>query len=232
VSAVELTAAGAIARDEARARAVNPPRFRGVLHSWCFFLSLPAGALLAVAASGSGPTFAALAFAFGVSAMFGISALFHRTDFDDRGWFRFRRIDHVGIYFCIAGSYTPFGMLVVEGWTGRLMLVAGWGGAALGTVLRFLPFEPPYGVMNALFITLGWVSVLAFPHLWRGLDLPWLGALVLGGLLYTGGAIIVGVRRPDPWPEVFGYHEIWHACVAVAVTLHYLVVAFAVLPGA
>lgn len=229
---VELAAAGALAREAARARAVDPPRFRGVIHKWCFWLSLPCGVALVASAPSGGGRFAASAFAVGVAAMFGISALFHRTDFDDRGWLRFRRIDHVGIYLCIAGGYTPFGMIVVDGWTGKTMLVAGWCGAALGTVLRFLPFEPPYGVMNGLFITLGWISVLAFPHLLDGLDFGWLSVLVVGGLLYTGGAIVVGVRRPDPWPDVFGYHEIWHACVAVAVTLHYLVVAFAVLPQA
>ncbi len=162
--------------------------------------------------------------------MFGISALFHRTTFDDHQWLRFRRLDHIGIYLCIAGGYTPFGMFAIDGWAGRSMLIAGWGGAALGTALRFAFFHPPYGVMNALFLTLGWVSVLGLPQMWDNLAHGWLVVLVIGGLLYTAGAVVLGLRRPDPWPDVFGYHEIWHACVAVAATLHYLVVAFAVMP--
>jgi hemolysin III len=228
----DLAAAGHSAREAIRARAIERPRFRGVLHKWCFFASIPAGVLLVLTAPTGPSAFAAFSFAFGITAMLGISALFHRTDFDDHGWARFRRLDHVGIYLCIAGGYTPFGMFVVEGWAGRMMLIAGWGGAAAGTLLRFMPWEPPYGAMNALFITLGWVSVLTFPHMWRNLAHGWLIVLVIGGLLYTGGAIVLGMRRPDPWPEVFGYHEIWHACVAIAATLHYLVVAFAVLTRA
>ncbi len=213
-----------------RRRAVQRPRFRGVLHTWWFFASIVAGIVLVATAPTGRAAFAAFAFAYGVTFMLGVSALFHRTEFSDHDWLRFRRLDHIGIYFCIAGGYTPFGMLATDGWAQYLLLIAGWAGAAVGTTLRFLPFDPPYGMMNALFITLGWASVLALPQMWDSLGPGWIGLLALGGLLYTGGAIVVGLRRPDPWPETFGYHEIWHACVALAVTLHYCVVAFGVLP--
>ena len=213
-----------------RQRAVNRPRFRGVLHSWCFVLSIPAAVLLITTAPSTKAAFAAFAFSFGISIMLGISALFHRTDFTDRQWLRFRRLDHIGIYFCIAGGYTPIGMLVVDGWLRYTLLIAAWGGLALGATLRFLPFEPPYGLMNTLFLTLGWVLVLALPQLWSSLDKSWMILFGIGGMLYTFGAFIVGIRKPDPWPNIFGYHEIWHLMVALAAALHYVVMAFGVLP--
>ena len=93
-----------------------------------------------------------------------------------------------------------------------------------------MPFEPPYGLMNALYITLGWLVVLTFPEMWKNVDHVWLMVTALGGVVYTVGAVIVGLRRPDPWPQVFGYHEIWHTMVAAAVTMHYLAVGFGLLP--
>lgn len=218
--------------DEIRASAVDRPRFRGVLHTWCFVVSVPVGLALFLSAPTAEAALAAGVFAFGVSAMFGSSALFHRTIFDDHSWYRFRRLDHMGIYLCIAGGYTPFALLALDGWQSRLMLIAGWSGAAFGICLRFLPFLPPFGMMNALFITLGWVAVLTLPELWDNVGTAWLVVIAAGGLVYTFGALAVGARWPDPWPRTFGYHEIWHLMVAVAVSLHYSVVAFELIPGA
>lgn len=219
-----------VGTDPIRINAVNRPRYRGVLHQWCFWLSLPVGVALTLAAPTGRAAFAAAVFAFGNSAMFGISALFHRTTFDDRGWYRFRRLDHMGIYFAIACGYTPFAMLALDGWRQTLMLVAGWVGASLGIFLRFLPFEPPYGMMNGLFITLGWTAVIAAPELWDNVGHGWLALTAIGGVSYTVGAVIVGLRRPDPWPQIFGYHEIWHLLVFLSVVLHTTVVAFGLLP--
>ena len=106
-----------------RERAINRPKYRGVLHSYCFFLSIPVGLILIVTAPSARTAFAAFAFAFGVSSMLGISALFHRTEFTDREWMRFRRLDHIGIYLCIAGGYTPIGMLAVDGWAQKTLLI-------------------------------------------------------------------------------------------------------------
>ena len=215
-----------------RERAVNRPKYRGVLHSYCFFLSIPIGLILIVTAPSARTAFAAFAFAFGVSSMLGISALFHRTEFTDRGWMRFRRLDHIGIYLCIAGGYTPIGMLAVDGWAQKTLLITAWVGLGIGATLRFLPFDPPYGLMNALFLSMGWVSVVAIPQLWDFLELRWIILLAIGGMLYTLGAFIVGLRKPDPWPDIFGYHEIWHLMVVAAASLHYCVMAFGVIPNA
>ena len=215
-----------------RNRAINRPKYRGVLHSYCFFISIPAGILLVATAPSAAGKFASFAFAFGISAMLGISALFHRTDFSDSGWLRFRRLDHVGIYLCIAGGYTPIGMSAVDGWGQKTLLITAWVSVALGTTIRFLPFDPPYGFMNSLFLSMGWVAVLAIPQLLDFLEFEWILLLAIGGLLYTCGAFVVGLRRPDPWPETFGYHEIWHAMVVAAATLHYCVMAFGIIPQA
>ncbi len=206
------------------------PHWRGRLHTWCFAASVPAGiALVASAPTGRG-AFAGAVFAYGIAMMFGVSALFHRTAFDAHGWHRFRRLDHMAIYLCIAGGFTPFGMIALDGWSARAFLAVGWCGAALGMVLRFLPFRPPYGMMNALFLTLGWAAVLVLPELWDNVGHGWMVLVVAGGLVYTLGALVVGARWPDPWPDSFGYHEVWHAMVAMAAILHYLVVAFEILP--
>ncbi len=215
-----------------RLSALDPPKYRGVVHTWCFAASVPAGIAVVVSAPTGHSTFAAAVFAFGISAMFGTSALFHRTRFDDHAWSRFRRLDHVGIYLAIAGGYTPFAMLALTGWNQNLMLFGGWVGASLGICLRFMPFKPPFGMMNTLFISLGWVSVISLPALWSNVDHGWMIVTVIGGAVYTVGALIVGARWPDPWPMTFGYHEIWHVMVAVAATMHYFVVAFELVPQA
>jgi hemolysin III len=210
--------------------ALTPPRLRGVLHTWCWVLSVPAGFVLVATAPTGRAAFAGATFAFGTSAMFGVSALFHRTVFDDHAWYRFRRLDHMGIYLCIAGGFTPFGMIALDGWAQNLMLIGGWVGAAVGMSIRFLPFRPPYGLMNTSFLVLGWIPIVTFSQMWDSVGATWMSVTVIGGVCYTLGAFVVGLRRPDPWPLTFGYHEIWHSLVAVAATLVYLVVAFGVLP--
>ncbi len=120
-------------------------------------------------------------------------------------------------------------MLAVDGWVQKTLLITAWVGVAIGATLRFLPFDPPYGLMNALFLLMGWASVVALPQLWDFLDLRWMVLLAVGGILYTFGAFVVGLRKPDPWPDTFGYHEIWHLMVVAAATLHYFVMAFGVI---
>ncbi len=123
-------------------------------------------------------------------------------------------------------------MLAVDGWAQKTLLITAWVGLGIGATLRFLPFDPPYGLMNALFLSMGWVSVVAIPQLWDFLELKWIILLAIGGMLYTLGAFIVGLRKPDPWPNIFGYHEIWHLMVVAAASLHYCVMAFGVIPNA
>lgn len=218
--------------DPIRQSAINRPRFRGVLHMWCFVASIPIGVVVVVGAPDGRSAFAAAVFAFGISVMFGVSALFHRSVFDDHGWYRFRRVDHMGIYLCIAGGFVPFGMLALDGWERNLLLIGGLSGVGAGIMLRFMPYKPPFGMMNALFISLSWIALATFPAMADNLGTGWVWLTAGGGAVYTVGALVVGARWPDPWPHVFGYHEIWHVMVAIAATMHYSVVAFELVPGA
>lgn len=209
-----------------RESALNKPKYRGVLHTWAFFVSIPVLILVTATAPTFRSGFAAAHYGFGVTIMLGISALFHRQDYTNEGWFSFRRLDHVGIYLCIAGGFTPIGMLALDGWQRPTVLIVGWTGAALGITLRFLPFKPPYGMMTGLFIALSWSIVIVLPTLWGSMSRWSFICLGLGGMFFTLGAFVVGARRPDPWPQTFGYHEIWHTCVVAAVCLHYPIIAF------
>lgn len=217
------------ATDPYRVAALARPRYRGVLHSWAFVASLPAAVLLVLSAPTGPARFGAAVFAFCISLMFGTSALFHRLDYTDEGWHAMRRLDHLAITLCIAGGYTPIAVAAVDGWQREVLLLAGWGGAALGIIARWLVTHPPRGMMNTLFIVLGWVSVICLPAIHQGIGTTGMVLIGIGGALYTTGALVVGARWPDPWPATFGYHEIWHVFVTVAVAFHYAAMGWYVL---
>lgn len=200
------------------------PAWRGRLHRAAFFVSMPAGAALVATADRGRATVVALVFALGISVMFGISAVVHLRAWPPARYHRLIQLDHTAIFLCCATTATPVGVLGLDGST-RVLLVGGmWIGAAAGIVAEWLPFHPPRGLMNTLFLVLGWYPVLFVPPLWRGLTHADFVLMAAGGLVYTVGAVIVGAQRPDPRPEVFGYHEVWHALVVVAVTLHVVLV--------
>jgi hemolysin III len=197
-----------------------------VFHLYAFIVALIVGALLIAGAPHMKSRIAAAIFAATVAAMFGASALHHRVTWRERGYRWSRRIDHAGVYLAIAGSYTPFGLLVLTGTWRIVVLAVVWGGAAAAIVLKFAWVEAPKWLAAAIAISLGWVAVIVFPQLIDGVG--WSGsALVLaGGLFYTIGGLVYALKRPDPLPAVFGYHEIFHVLVVVAVALQYTVVAF------
>jgi hemolysin III len=197
-----------------------------VFHLYAFIVALIVGALLIAGAPHTKSRIAAAIFATTVAVMFGASALHHRVTWRERGYRWSRRIDHAGVYLAIAGSYTPFGLLVLTGTWRIVVLAVVWGGAAAAIVLKFAWVEAPKWLAAAIAISLGWVAVIVFPQLIDGVG--WSGtALVLaGGLFYTIGGLVYALKRPDPLPAVFGYHEIFHVLVVVAVALQYSVVAF------
>ena len=197
-----------------------------MFHLYAFIVALIVGALLIAGAPHTKSRIAAAIFAATVAAMFGASALHHRVTWRERGYRWSRRIDHAGVYLAIAGSYTPFGLLVLTGTWRIVVLAVVWGGAAAAIVLKFAWVEAPKWLAAAIAISLGWIAVIVFPQLIDGVG--WSGAaLVLaGGLFYTIGGLVYALKRPDPLPAVFGYHEIFHVLVVVAVALQYSVVAF------
>jgi hemolysin III len=186
-----------------------------------------------VAAPPGTPRLAAAVYALSVSALFGVSALYHRITWASaaaRRWMR--RVDHSAIFLLIAGTYTPFALLVLEGRIATVILVVVWAGALGGILLKLVWIDAPKLLTAIVYVALGWVAVAAFPDLLDELGVTGTALVVAGGLLYTAGALVYALRRPDPVPAVFGYHEVFHALVILAAALQYAVVAFYVLPAA
>jgi hemolysin III len=209
------------------------PRLRGVSHQWAFFVSCAIGAALVIAAPSGTPRLAAGIYALSVAVLFGVSALYHRITWASaaaRRWMR--RLDHSAIFVLIAGSYTPFALLVLDGALSTVILIVVWAGALGGILLKLVWIDSPKLLTAIVYVALGWVAVAAFPDLIEELGVTGTALVVAGGLLYTAGALVYAFRRPDPVPTVFGYHEVFHALVIVAAALQYAVVAFYVLPGA
>src|SRR4051812_24525398 len=167
-----------------------------------------------------------MVFALATIAMFGASALHHRVTWRERGYRWSRRIDHAGVYLAIAGTYTPFGLLVLTGAWRIVVLAVVWGGPLAAILLKFVWVDAPKWLAAAIAIALGWVAVIVFPQLLDGIGWAGLALVLAGGLFYTIGGLVYAFRRPDPYPTVFGYHEIFHLLVVVAVALQYSVVAF------
>jgi hemolysin III len=202
------------------------PILRGVLHEVAAFGALSAWIGL-VAAAPAGPGRAAGS-VYGASlfVLFAASALYHRPNWPPRARLVMRRIDHSAIFLLIAGTYTPF-CVVLGGRQGRTMLAVAWGGALLGLLRAIFWPRAPRPLAAGAYVLLGWVVLPVLPSLWAALGVGPMALLALGGLLYTIGAVIYAARRPDPFPRVFGYHEVFHALVVGAAACHFVVVAAA-----
>jgi hemolysin III len=208
------------------------PRLRGVSHQWAFVCSLVTGTVLVALAPTGRATAAAAVYAVSVAALFGTSALYHRVTWashEARRWMR--RLDHSMIFVLIAGTYTPFAVLVLEGTLATVILLVVWAGALGGIVLKLVWVDAPKPLTAALYVLLGWVAVAAFPALLDGLGLVGTVLVAAGGLLYTAGAVVYARGRPDPVPAVFGYHEVFHTLVIAAAALQYGVILFVVVRG-
>jgi hemolysin III len=212
------------------AQRIPKPRLRGVSHQWAFFASLVAAAGLIIAAQGTREVVAISIYVFSLSALLGTSALYHRVTWNEgpRRWMR--RLDHTMIFVFIAGTYTPFAVLVMEGALSGVVLIGVWALAVGGAVLNLAWWNAPKWFTAAVYISTGWVAIVALPQLWDQMGPVAVGLIALGGLLYTAGAIVYATRRPDPSPEVFGYHEIFHAFVIAAAALQYAAIAIYALP--
>ncbi len=205
----------------------SKPLLRGVSHEIAAVAALFAWVALAAAAHGARAAAAANVYGASLFALFGVSALYHRPTWAPRARLVMRRLDHSAIFLLIAGTYTPL-CLLLGGRAGPTLLVAVWSGAALGLVRAIFWPRAPRWLAAALYVSLGWAVLPVLPAL--HLALGW-GALALlggGGLLYTLGAVIYAVRRPDPFPRVFGYHEVFHALVVAAAACHLAVAGAAV----
>jgi hemolysin III len=211
---------------------LTKPRLRGVWHQWAFYVSLVLGAALVAAAPGGQPRLAAAVYAVSVAALFGTSALYHRITWASQAARRWmRRLDHSMIFFLIAGTYTPFALLVLHGDLATVILVVVWAGALAGVLMKLVWIDAPKALVAILYLALGWVAVAAVPSMLGELGITGTALVGVGGLLYTAGALVYAFQRPNPAPTVFGYHEVFHALVILAAALQYAVIAFYVIPG-
>src|SRR5262245_21039893 len=209
--------------------AVPKPRLRGVLHEIALYASVPVGVVLGLLAAGTRAQVSAAVFAAAVVAMFGASALYHRFTWAPNTRLWLRRLDHAGIFGLIAGTYTPFGLLVLHGDWQIVVLSIVWAGTAFAVLTKLAWVGAPKWLSAASGVALGWVGILVFPQIIERTGLT-TGLLILaGGLFYTLGAVIYSLRRPDPFPHVFGYHELFHSLVIAAVALQYAAVTIVLL---
>jgi hemolysin III len=186
---------------------------------------------LVIVADSTRARVAVIVYAVSLVGLFGISALYHRINWRSlaaHDWMR--RLDHSMIFILIAGSYTPLAVLVLRGPLAIAILVAVWGGATVGVGFNLVWGKAPTWFRAGLYIVLGWVALAAVPQLGTAVGIGGLTLLILGGALYTVGAVVYALRRPDPVPEVFGYHEVFHMLVIAAAALQYAVIAFWIVP--
>lgn len=214
---------------DGRVSPTERPRLRGVLHHYAFLVSLATGALLVALAPGGHALAAAIVYGASLSALLGVSALFHRVTWSvaARRWMA--RLDHSMIAVLIAGTFTPFAVVAVDDPLAVRLLTVIWTGAAAGIVLHLVWIDMPKWISAVLYVLLGWVGIVAAPQVVANAGWTVFALLLAGGLIYSAGAVVYAVRRPDPLPAVFGYHEVFHALVVVAAATHYAAVALTIL---
>jgi len=207
------------------------PRLRGVLHEvGAAFAAFGVGFLVA-RAKGTAATVAAVVYGVSLCGLLATSAVYHRVTWTPvvRRWMR--RLDHSMIFALIAGTYTPFCLLILPRSVGVPLLVTVWAGAALGIGFTMLWTEAPKAVVAAVYISLGWVAIIATPWIVDRAGIAAMALILAGGLAYTAGAVVYARRVPDPWPSTFGYHEVFHALVLAAAACHFAAVAAYALPA-
>jgi hemolysin III len=207
------------------------PKLRGVVHEYSFPVSLVAGGLLVYFASGGRERLALAIYAISLSALLGTSALYHRVNWkrtSARMWMR--RLDHSMIFLLIAGTVTPFLLLVVGGTLGTALMIAVWAGALAGIFVEVVWVNSPRWVSVAVYLTVGWIGAIAFPSIVTNAGIGAGVLIATGGLLYTVGAVVYAKQRPDPRPATFGYHEIFHVLVVAAAVAHFTAIAIYAAP--
>lgn len=212
------------------AEAFVRPRLRGVLHQAFLPVAVAAGIVLVSLAGTARGRLAMATYGAGLAVCIGVSALYHRGQWTPRIRALLCRIDHSTIFALIAGTYTPVCLLVLSGTMAYTVLAVVWGGSVLGAIRSFAWPNPPAWVEVTPYALLGWVVVIALPQLAAGLGLAGMTLFMAGGLFYTVGAVIYGRERPDPFPTVFGYHEVFHTLVVLGASCHCVAVYLSILP--
>ena len=208
---------------------IGKPRMRGWLHAYAFGVAIICGIVLSSLAAtrpGWTPLVSIVIYSLSVCLLFGTSALYHRRVWSPLGYKVMRRLDHSMIFVFIAGTYTPFCVLLLGGRVGTIILAVVWTGALVGVGLKTVYPHAPRWLSAPLYVILGWVAIAALPQILHTGGVAVLVLLVAGGVAYTVGAVFFALRRPNPWPTVFGHHEFFHACTLVAAICHHIAIYF------
>jgi len=196
------------------------PSWRGWIHAATFPVAIVTGIVLVLVAEGAAAKWACAVFMASSLLLFGNSALYHRFDWGPKTRAMLKRIDHANILLLIAGTYTPVAVLALPPEQGAILLIVVWSGALLGILFRVFWIHAPRWLYVALYLALGWAAVMYLPDLFRA-NAVMMFLIIIGGLLYTGGAIVYAMKRPNPWPGHFGFHEIFHVCTVLAFLCHW-----------
>ena len=211
---------------------VPKPEFRGFSHMLAFVAALTLAPLMIVAAPGVGPRFVIALYTLSITGLFGISALYHRGTWSPPARLLLRRLDHSMILIAIAATYTPIALFALPGTAARVLLAIVWVGAGVGILSRLAWLDAPAPVVAGPYLAVGWACLVVGPQIWRSMGVAGFVLLLVGGLVFSGGAVVLTSGRPDPSPRWFGYHEVWHVLVIAGVAVHYVAVAFVALPKA
>jgi hemolysin III len=216
--------------DDKRMDATLVPRLRGVFHQYAFFGAVAAGTVLVVLADGVRERFAVWVYAAALAAMFGASALYHRFPWRSASArLRARRLDHATIFLFIAGTYTAFGLLAFTGILRIVVFATVWAGAALGVALDLVWIDGPRWLSAVAYLVVGWAGVIAFPQLFRGLGVAAAVLVIVGGALYSLGALAYAAAWPNPFPATLGFHEVFHLLVVAAAATQFVAMTLVVL---
>jgi hemolysin III len=200
------------------------PRLRGRLHGAAFVAAVPAGLLLLLIAPGPIGKVAVAVYWVALLSQFGVSATYHLGHWGERAHSWLRRADHSTIFLLIAGTYTPFCLLALDGTASRVLLAAVWVGAVAGIVTKL--WRADLHVLSGFwYLGLGWAAVILLPALVRALTPVELGLVIGGGVLYSIGALVLATKWPNPFPRTFGFHEIWHSATVAAAACLFAAIA-------
>jgi hemolysin III len=208
------------------------PRLRGWLHLGAFPTAVIAGLILTTTAPTLPGRLSTAIYVAASAALFGISALYHRTNLTPRATTRLKRLDHANIYLIIAGTYTPIAALALDGTARTALLTIVWTGAAAGVAFRTLWVGAPRWLYTPLYIILGWAALFFLPELVAGAGLAATVLIFTGGILYTIGGVVYAVKRPNPSVQWFGFHEVFHAFTVAAYAAQFAAVAMVVTAAA
>jgi hemolysin III len=212
----------------AAAAAYAKPRLRGWLHLVTSPLALASGLVLIVLAPTGPATLAAAAYVGTAVVVFTTSAVYHRGKWSPRVEQWLKRFDHANIFLLIAGSYTPFAVLALRGDVRVAVLAGVWSLAVLGALFRVLWVEAPRWLYTPMYIGLGWAAALIVPQLLHGAGVTAFVLIAVGGFCYTAGGVVYALRRPDPSPRWFGFHEVFHALTVAGFVCQYVAASFVV----